>query len=198
MSTATFPKTDPTASWNDDLPDLVRESHPLANEFVAFGESGSTSFGRSDEQPSGNQTALFSRRTFRERTRVIPVCGSTITPQKQFQPLQQWEGVVTSIDVDSIGVELKDLTTPNHPVEFAELPMGDIPNEDRRLLELGSVLYWSIGYKRSPGGTIERVSVVRMRRAPRWSRREVDTISAKAATLFTQIMRHDAIVSTAD
>ncbi len=198
MSTASFHQTDPMASWNDDVPDLVRESHPLASEVVDFGESCGTSSGGSDESPSGNQTALFSRKDFRQRTRVIPVCEPTVAPQKSFQPLQQWEGVVTSINDDSIGVELKDLTNPNHPVEFAELPMSDISNADRRLLELGSVLYWSIGYERSPGGTIRRVSVVRMRRSPRWSRREVDAISAKAAALFTRMMRHDAIVSTAD
>lgn len=97
-------------------------------------------------------------------------------PVRRFQILQQWEGVVTSVEADSLWGDLQDLTDPSNPLEIAEIPLREFALSDRPLLEPGSVFYWSIGHETTLGGQIRRVSEIRVRRTPVWSQQALDRV----------------------
>ena len=112
-------------------------------------------------------------------------------PTRRFEILQQWEGVVNEITDESIWAELRDLTRQSLAIEVVELLLEEIPRADRPLLKIGGVFYWSIGYETSPGGQIRRVSEIRVRRTPQWSRHSVDSVRAKAKDLFQRLVAND-------
>jgi len=118
------------------------------------------------------------------------------TPQRRFEVLQQWEGVVTRIEGDAIWADIADLTDRSCPTEIVEIPFDEIPRPDHELIAPGCVFYWIIGYETSPGGQIRRVSEIRVRRTPEWSRRSIDAIQTKGRELFKRIIGNVAPDST--
>lgn len=105
-------------------------------------------------------------------------------PPRRFEILQQWEGTVTSIEQDAFWADLRDLTVPSNPTEIVELPIDEVAISDRLLLQPGSVFYWSVGYETSSGGQIRRVSEIRLRRTPVWSRRALEAAKSLGQELF--------------
>lgn len=112
-------------------------------------------------------------------------------PQRRFEIVQQWEGVVTDIEADAVFAELLDLTNPSHSREVVELPLIEISEADQRILRPGSVFYWAIGYERSVGGQIRRVSEIRLRRTPIWSQHQIDSVKARAKKLYERYSGND-------
>ena len=114
--------------------------------------------------------------------------------ERNLIPLQQWEGVVTQVGDDEFTATLRDLTTPKHPEEEAVLPIAEITPEDRRLLIPGAVLYWSIGYQTlRSSGQVQRVSDIRLRRLPAWSRRDLVRVAQRAQALHEMFGSDDDI-----
>jgi hypothetical protein len=70
----------------------------------------------------------------------------------------------------------------NAPEYEAVLSTEEISEDDLPLLKEGAVLYWTIGYK-TRTGTRERVSTVRLRRLPVWSRAEIARVRSQAHEL---------------
>ena len=105
-------------------------------------------------------------------------------PERRFKVLQQWEGVVTEISEDSLLAELLDLTDPAKPREIVEIPRNEIPDADQDLLLPGCVFYWIIGFEISNGGQKGRVSEIRLRRNPKWSHHDIDSIKARGKELY--------------
>lgn len=141
------------------------------------------------DNPPPQSTVLPAEKT----AEVAPMIRLTRkqAPARRFEILQQWEGVVSEITDESIWAELRDLTRQSPAIEVVELPLEEIPRADRPLLRIGGVFYWSIGYETSPGGQIRRVSEIRVRRTPQWSRHSVDSIRAKAKDLLQRLVAHD-------
>ena len=117
-------------------------------------------------------------------------------PSRQFQILQQWEGVVSHVEGDSVWAEIRDLSNPTNPTEVVEIPLAEIPKPDLSLLNTGCVFYWSIGYETRPGGQLLRVSEIRVRRTPEWSPRAVELIKEKGKELFMRINAYGKDEST--
>ena len=105
-------------------------------------------------------------------------------PTLRVTVLQQWEGVVTEVGDETFFAELDDLTDSSRPIEIVELSLDEIAVEDRPLVKNGACFYWSIGYETSPGGTIRRVSEIRLKRVPKWSRRSIEALEREAESLF--------------
>ena len=106
------------------------------------------------------------------------------TPNRLFKILQQWEGIVSEMTEDSVWAELVDLTNRGNAEEYVELPLAEFPEADRDILKPGSVFYWAIGREWSPGGQMRRISEIRVRRIPQWSRHDIETIREKAQNLM--------------
>jgi len=129
----------------------------------------------------GRAIRLFERT---DRPTMVPGQGHNLARPEpyHFDLLQQWEGIVQSIEGETFTVVLHDLTHDALEHE-ATLPVEEVSPADRKLLKPGAVFYWSIGYKRHLSGQQERVSAIRMRRLPGWSRRDVEAVERRAAEL---------------
>ena len=105
---------------------------------------------------------------------------------------QQWEGAVESIENGEFEAILTDLTDKSRPAEYATFSVDELSDDDRRLLQVGAVFYWTIGYEtdRRDGGR-RGFTAVRFRRIPAWSRREVDAMYTKADALLASLEDDD-------
>lgn len=100
-----------------------------------------------------------------------------------FELRQQWEGVVTNVEGDEFSVVLRDLVDPAAPEFDAVLPMEEVSQDDIPLLKNGAILYWTIGYERTRTGQLKRVSNVRLRRLPAWSKADIQRVENRAREL---------------
>lgn len=121
---------------------------------------------------------------------------SSRTTQRLFDVLQQWEGFVSEMTEDSVWASLVDLTDRTNSEEIVELPIKEFPCADRSILKPGSVFYWIIGREWSPGGQMRRVSEIRVRRTPQWSKHSVEVLHIKAKKLMDQFIDNAENAST--
>jgi hypothetical protein len=97
-----------------------------------------------------------------------------------FEVRQQWEGVVTSVSADEFSVVLRDIINPSSPEMDAVLPTEEVAEDDLELLQRGAVLYWTIGYEQTHTGQRRRISNLRFRRLPAWSRADIQRVKETA------------------
>jgi hypothetical protein len=90
---------------------------------------------------------------------------------------------VLEVQGDEFVALTRDLTDPSFAEEQVTLPTDDVPTADRELFEVGAVFYWTIGYRETASGTRERVSTMRFRRLPAWSRRDLQRVDEAADEL---------------
>lgn len=105
-------------------------------------------------------------------------------PRERVRVLQQWEGVVTEVTSDSFFADLQDLSDSSQPLEVVEIPIDEVSEDDRPLLVEGAIFYWSIGHETSAGGQLRRMSEIRLRRTPRWTKRAIQQVMKRAEELF--------------
>lgn len=118
------------------------------------------------------------------RIRPLVKVTTNEAPVRRFKVLQQFEGTVTQITQDGFCADLYDLTDVERPVEVAEIMLDEFSAEDRTLIDAGSIFYWIVGIETSPAGQIRRVSEMRLRRNPSWSKRDINRVKAKGRELF--------------
>lgn len=94
---------------------------------------------------------------------------SRLPAPDKFLSLQKWEGVVTKVGEDHFSARLMNLTETAQEEE-AIFPISEISSDDDlKLLRVGAVFYWNIGYYVRAKGTRIRSSVIRFRRLPMWT-----------------------------
>ncbi len=114
---------------------------------------------------------------------LIPPPSPAEAPREAIIPLQEWEGVVLQVSAETFVARVVD-QTGDHPEEEIELPKDDLSPFEIDLLEEGAVFYWTIGYRqRLPRGQRERISRIRLRRLPAWSRAELAAARSRAEAL---------------
>jgi hypothetical protein len=96
-----------------------------------------------------------------------------------FTSLQAWEGIVMEVMADAFLARLIDLTNTGVDEE-AEFPIEEISDEDIPLIKSGSIFYWDIGYHTNYSGQRTRISLVRFRRLPARTQREIDAAKREA------------------
>jgi hypothetical protein len=101
----------------------------------------------------------------------------------RFMVLQKWEGTVSRVIETEFAATLHDLSDPSRPDEEVSLSIEEISESDRPLLAQGGVFYWSIGYRMDQWGSRERVSALRFRRLPVWTRRDLEAVTQRADEL---------------
>jgi hypothetical protein len=88
-------------------------------------------------------------------------------PNESFAALQEWEGLVISVDENFMTAELSD--TAQREVtreENAEIPISEVPEAERTRIAPGALFRWAIGYTRKASGGLSRTSQIYFRRAP--------------------------------
>lgn len=83
---------------------------------------------------------------------------------------QVFDGTVLSVSSDEFVALLRDRSNPNNPDEVVTFDVDSVPEADMPVLQEGAGLYWIIGKEKTRGGTIKNVSVIQMKRRPRWTR----------------------------
>jgi hypothetical protein len=106
--------------------------------------------------------------------------------QSAFISLQKWEGVVLDVMADAFLARLVDLTRTG-PDEEAEFALDEISAEDGPLVKPGAIFYWNIGYLNSYSGQRTRASIIRFRRLPAWTRKEIETARREATRIKTEL-----------
>ena len=103
-------------------------------------------------------------------------------PREILIALQSWEGVVLEVGGASFVARLIDVAG-EHPDEEVVLSKDELSDFDLELLEPGAILYWTIGYMQRVRGSRARVSLIRLRRLPAWTARQLTEAQERAATL---------------
>ena len=126
-------------------------------------------------------------------TKLTAVMSPTPVPaparqRYSLQPIQEWEGVVTSITDSSFSAALVDVTAGSkESSEIAEFPIEEVSEEDQKLLRDGAIFRWVIGYQRSSTGTKRRVSELVFRRLPAWREVELRKSRERAKNIIKDI-----------
>jgi len=100
--------------------------------------------------------------------------------KEYFKALQKWKGVVVEVRQDTFLAQL--VSIDENSSQEAEIYIEEVGQEDRTLIESGAVFYWTIGYLNKPSGTLG-ASIIRFRRLPTWTKRELEVADAKANDL---------------
>jgi hypothetical protein len=90
-----------------------------------------------------------------------------IKEQESFIQIAKWQGriVAVSIEEGTFVAQLKSYSNPTL-IEQAEFDMDDVAETEQKLVSVGAIFYWTIGYKRTKNGGREKVSIIIMRRTP--------------------------------
>lgn len=115
-----------------------------------------------------------------------PLYQHPVRANDSYKSLQKWEGYVVENKKDMFIARLIDLTSEGEE-EIAEIPIAEISESDLDLLSVGAVFYWNIAYKDSVSGQRERVSTIRFRRLPMWTKKELEDAKEKGRTLFNKL-----------
>lgn len=106
--------------------------------------------------------------------------------KENYRLLQQWEGVVLEVYEDYFIARLHDLTG-KYPDEEAEFSFEEISENDKELLEPGAFFYWNIGYHESKSGQRTRSSIIRFRRLPAWTKKEIESSKKRAEDICAKL-----------
>jgi hypothetical protein len=121
--------------------------------------------------------------------RLIPASNSVDTsarPREILIALQSWEGDVLDVDDTSFVARLTDVAG-EHQDEEVKLLRDELSDFDLELLEPGAIFYWTIGYRQRVRGSRERVSRIRLRRVPAWSKYQLGEAQERAAALAREL-----------
>lgn len=156
-------------------PYLISKAAPDAESAPARNISPESS-AEGVDRPSGNDR----RQWLPEKVCHIPRIE---TPRLQFKPLQEWRGTVTEIREFEFDAELRDQTDPSRPREVATFNLDEVSEGDQRLLVVGAVFYWCIGYELTASRQRKLVSTIIFRRLPGWTKTEIEAVRRKAAEI---------------
>lgn len=103
----------------------------------------------------------------------------SFSEQQNFYTLTQtWLGTVTEMTEGGFVARLEDLDQGGTH-EIAEFFNEEISRDDLSLKNVGAVFYWSLGYANTKG-SVEKKSMIRFQRLPKWTESDFDTALDKA------------------
>lgn len=84
-----------------------------------------------------------------------------------------WSGVVISANDQELTVRMEDVLNRENPDEIVVLSRDEIDDKDQCLVKPGALFYWNIGYRQGVKCPKERFSIIRFRRLPKWTAKEI-------------------------
>ena len=156
---------------------------PIAPEWVPDApERGIGTTGPRKRRSAEGDQAIGSR-TLALQPKVEPVLPTTRPRGDFFLALAKWECSVLAVSEDTFLARLADIKG-DQPEEEAEFFTDDLSEDDKRLLAPGAVFYWSIGYRVTPRGQKSKVSLIKFRRLPAWSTKELAEVERRTQELI--------------
>ena len=166
--------------------DFILPTPPVSDR-IPRRSSGSTT-----QEPKKEANTLSPSDDLKMRAAPLIKLRGELGPVRKFKVLQQFEGKVTEVYEDqTFRADLIDLTDKTSELENAEFSIEEIHPLDRDLIVPGSVFYWIMGYETTPSD-YKRVSEIRLRRSPRWSDHEIDSITKEGQDLFSKFTRRES------
>lgn len=111
--------------------------------------------------------------------------------KRGLEALYEWEGVIERIENRQIFCRMVPSGARSEDrgvVEVTSFELDDLASEsDHELVAPGAVIYWTVGKARNPAGTIQNVSLVRLRRLPAPSRRLMENARAEAERILLSL-----------
>ncbi len=104
--------------------------------------------------------------------------------QSTFKLLQNFEGIILDINIDTFHARIFDLTDEDRPPEEADFYIEDISVEDRDMLNKGAIFYLNIGYDINESGTRKRSSYFRFKRSRKLTNKELEKLSDKVKNKY--------------
>jgi hypothetical protein len=104
-------------------------------------------------------------------------------PKQSFRLIQKWRGTVVEIRGAEFVAELHDQTNPSHPREISTFRLDELSIGDERLVALGAVFYWCIGYELTESRQRKLVAEVIFRRLPGWTEGEIAAVQQKTSEI---------------
>lgn len=151
--------------------------------FVNFGEM--VNLARVDDSSfsslSESQTSYLKQKLLYDPVVLNPE-KNDYKSMEMFNCIQKWEGIVLSIENNSIYTRLYDISNRGFEEE-AEIPIEEISDDDHELIAEGAVFYWSLGYLKKKNGQKVRQSIIKFRRLPAWHNSEINTAKKKASIM---------------
>ena len=104
-------------------------------------------------------------------------------PARRFRGLQHWRGTVVEINEDGFDAELRNQTDSSRSRESATFQMDELSEGDERLVKVGAVFNWHIGYEMTASRQRKLVSTIIFRRLPAWTEREIADVKRRAVEI---------------
>jgi len=169
-----FATSPPQSAAREDLPVFFGDEHLVLSDF---------------DQRDAHQTQVIpmngnSRPVPANRNRfLLPSLSRPRLPESKeyFNAIQKWEGYVTEVGEKTFCARLERIVGEGQEQE-ADIYIQEVDRDDRTLIQVGAVFYWSIGYLDTPSGRL-RGSIIRFRRLPVWTRGELESANAEADRL---------------
>jgi hypothetical protein len=114
-------------------------------------------------------------------------------PNKQFQIMERWEGVITNIEDKDIHANIEGIFGKEIRRGEIQFSIEDLSSFDWALVGEGVQFYWYIGYKDERNGQRVRASIFRLRRLPLLTETEIQISNEKANTLYEFFKRKTKI-----
>lgn len=106
--------------------------------------------------------------------------------RNHFSQSQNWIGYVIEINKETFRAKVEDAYESSGTYEEVEFDLMDVEDEDKELLSIGSVFYWSIGYEYRKG-TKSKQSMLRFKRLPKWNTTDIDSAKDLADDLYKNL-----------
>lgn len=114
-----------------------------------------------------------------------PVLSIKLPATPHYRPEKAWLGTVTEILDDGFEARLQDLSGASDLV--SEFSYEEISLEDRELVAVGAEFYWNLGYKDNLNGQRERYALLRFRRLPKFTARQIEASRETARNLLAEL-----------
>ena len=99
---------------------------------------------------------------------------------------QHWVGYITTISSNGFYANLQDRIPDDDTIEVAEFDFSEVSKSDYKLVKLGAIFYYSIGFV-NDNGQIKKESFIRFQRSIPFEIEDVDEIEGRIAKLKTNI-----------
>ena len=174
LSTATNEEIVDTTYQLESFADIPASPEQLQHSKTAKSETG---VGKNVD------LSLANRKLLAEQDYKLPSHNTLVAGRNGFKSVHKWEGVVTTFseDGEDFTATLTDLKNGGNKEEVT-LPVEEVSEQDRPLLQLGALFYWNIGYEKV-NGQIKKASIIRFKRLPKWNNKDWDSILDKASEL---------------
>lgn len=190
MTVAQFPETFGVSSDRNLGGETANRPSSTASFYAGSGldDAPEGTPDRFPEAPAGEYSCSWGQPS-NESCRILIFQDSPQGPDSERREtsevvLQEWEGVVESVEKETFAASMRDLTAGEaYPGEVAELPVEDVSDDDMELLETGAVFYLTVGRSVRPNSQQERFGRIVFRRLPPFTSSDFSRAEERARRL---------------